>query len=102
MREGVFTFITNLLVFISTSAEWRIGQFSLVTSLVSLVSYWAVGKWLKLKFRYYGMLIGAVLITLVIGPLLWKVNYGALMFMGIGTALFCPCTSSPSFLRYSI
>lgn len=90
LREGVFTFITNLLVFISTSAEWRIGQFSLVTSLVSLVSYWAVGKWLKLKFRYYGMLIGAVLITLVIGSLLWKVSYGALMFMGIGTSLFLP------------
>lgn len=61
-----------------------------MTSLVSLVSYWAVGKWLKLKFRYYGMLIGAVLITLVIGPLLWKVSYGTLMFMGIGTSLFLP------------
>ncbi|MGG6312483.1 MFS transporter [Paenibacillus macerans] len=90
LREGVFSFLINLLIFISTSAEWRIGQFSLITSLVSLVSFWAAGKWMKLSSRYYGMLIGAVLITAVTGPLLWKVNYGTLMFMGIGTSLFLP------------
>lgn len=90
LREGVFSFLINLLIFISTSAEWRIGQFSLITSLVSLVSFWAVGKWLKIRARYYGMLVGALLITAVIIPLLWKVNYVTLMMMGVGTSLFLP------------
>lgn len=90
LREGVFSFLINLLIFISTSAEWRIGQFSLVTSLVSLVSFWAVGKWLKIRARYHGMLVGALLITVVIIPLLWKVNYTTLMVMGVGTSLFLP------------
>lgn len=91
LREGVFSFLINLLIYISTQAEWRIGQFSLITSLVSLVSFWAVGKWLRLSFRYYGMLIGAILITIVIGPfVLWKVNYMTLMVFGIGTSLFLP------------
>ncbi|MEC2345599.1 MFS transporter [Paenibacillus barengoltzii] len=90
LREGVFSFLINLLIFISTSAEWRIGQFSLITSLVSLVSFWAVGKWLKIPARYYGMLVGALLITAVILPLLWKVNYVTLMVMGVGTSLFLP------------
>lgn len=90
VREGVFSFLVTLLVFISTSAERKVGQFSLVTSLVSLVSFWAVGKWLHIRFRYAGMLVGAVLITGVIGPLLWDVNYVTLMLFGIGTSLFMP------------
>jgi len=90
LREGVFSFLVTLLVYISTSAEWKVGQFSFVTSLVSLVSFWAVGKWLKISHRYYGMLIGALLITGVIGPLLWKINYFTLMLFGIGTSLFMP------------
>lgn len=36
------------------------------------------------------MLVGAVLITGVIGPLLWDVNYVTLMLFGIGTSLFMP------------
>lgn len=90
LREGVFSFLVTLLVFISTSAERKVGQFSFVTSLVSLVSFWAVGKWLHIRFRYAGMLVGAVLITGVIGPLLWDVNYVTLMLFGIGTSLFMP------------
>ncbi|RCX17435.1 YQGE family putative transporter [Fontibacillus phaseoli] len=90
LREGVFSFLGTLLVFISTSAERKVGQFSLVTSLVSLVSFWAVGKWLHIRYRYVGMLIGAVLITGVIIPLLWNVNYLTLIFFGIGTSLFMP------------
>ncbi|WP_410769879.1 MFS transporter [Fontibacillus sp. BL9] len=90
LREGVFSFLGTLLVFISTSAERKVGQFSFVTSLVSLVSFWAVGKWLHIRYRYAGMLIGAMLITAVIVPLLWNVNYFSLMFFGIGTSLFMP------------
>ncbi|MEF2966921.1 MFS transporter [Paenibacillus sp. M1] len=90
LREGVFAFLINLLVFISTSAEWKVGQYSFVTSLVSLVSFWAAGKWFRIKYRHAGMLIGAVLIAVVIVPLLWKVNYFTLMLFGIGTSLFMP------------
>ncbi len=90
LREGVFSFLVTLLVFISTSAERKVGQFSFVTSFVSLVSFWVVGKWLHIRFRYVGMLVGAVLITGVIGPLLWDVNYITLMLFGVGTSLFMP------------
>lgn len=90
VREGVFAFLIHLLIYISTSAEWKIGQYTLVTSVVSLVSFWIAGKWLKPKFRYIGMLIGSVFLTAVIGPLLWEVNYFTLIILGIGTSLFMP------------
>ncbi|AZK48210.1 MFS transporter [Paenibacillus lentus] len=90
VREGVFLFLINLLVYISTSSEWKVGQYMLITSLVSLITYWAAGKWLAIRHRYMEMLVGAVMITLVVLPLLWKVSYTTLIIFGIGTSLFMP------------
>jgi len=90
LREGVFLFMINLLVYISTSSEWKVGQYMLITSLVSLISYWAAGKWLAIRHRWIEMLIGAIMVTIVIGPLLWKVSYMTLIIFGVGTSLFMP------------
>ncbi|MFD3257716.1 MFS transporter [Paenibacillus lentus] len=90
LREGVFLFLINLLVYISTSSEWKVGQYMLVTSLVSLFSYWAAGKWLAIRHRNIEMLIGALMISLAVLPLLWKVSYATLIIFGVGTSLFMP------------
>lgn len=90
LREGVFLFLVNLLVYISTSSEWRVGQYMLITSLVSLISYWAAGKWFAIRHRYWEMLIGAFMITLAVIPLLWKVSYLTLLIFGVATSLFMP------------
>lgn len=96
VREGVFSFLIFLLVFSATNRESRLGQFMLITSAVSLVSYWAAGKWFKPKYRSIGMFIGAVMMLLVIIPLLWKVNYMTLLILGIGTSLFIPLYMLPA------
>ncbi|WP_055109020.1 MFS transporter [Paenibacillus ihumii] len=90
LREGVFLFLINLLVYINTTSEWRVGQYMLITSLVSLISYWAAGKWIAIRHRWAEMLIGAIMMTLAVIPLLWKVSYAALIIFGVGTALFMP------------
>lgn len=90
LREGVFLFLINLLVYISTSSEWKVGQYMLVTSLVSLFSYWAAGKWLAIRHRNIEMLIGALMISMAVLPLLWKVSYATLIIFGVGTSLFMP------------
>ncbi|MCM3783314.1 MFS transporter [Neobacillus mesonae] len=90
IREGVFSFLVNLLVYIATSQEAKLGQFYLITSLVALISYHFVGRWYKPNYRYYGTLVGAVLLLLFTIPLLWAVNYGTLLLLGIGSALFMP------------
>ncbi|ASA21549.1 MFS transporter [Paenibacillus donghaensis] len=95
LREGVFSFLIGLLVYIAAREESKLGQFALLTSAVSLISYFAAGKWFKPKFRSAGMLAGSLLLVAVITPLLWKVSYGTLLIMGIGTSLCIPLYMLP-------
>ncbi|WP_342439068.1 MFS transporter [Paenibacillus sp. FSL L8-0436] len=95
LREGVFSFLIGLLVYIAAKEESKLGQFALITSAVSLISYFAAGKWFKPKFRSAGMLAGGLLLLAVITPLLWKVSYGTLLIMGIGTSLCIPLYMLP-------
>ncbi|WP_438495091.1 MFS transporter [Paenibacillus sp. IHBB 3054] len=95
LREGVFSFLIGLLVYIAAREESKLGQFALITSAVSLISYFAAGKWFKPKFRSAGMLAGGLLLVAVITPLLWKVSYGTLLIMGIGTSLCIPLYMLP-------
>lgn len=41
------------------------------------------------------MLVGGLLLVAVITPLLWKVSYGTLLIMGIGTSLSIPLYMLP-------
>jgi MFS transporter, YQGE family, putative transporter len=95
LREGVFSFLIGLLVYIAAREESKLGQFALITSAVSLISYFVAGKWFKPKFRSAGMLAGGLLLLAVITPLLWKVSYGTLLIMGIGTSLCIPLYMLP-------
>lgn len=95
VREGVFAFMIALLVYVSTGNEMQLGNFSLATSAVGLVSYYLVGKLLKPACRNRGMLVGVLMMIGVIFPFFWKVNYWTLLVFGIGTALFIPLYTVP-------
>ncbi|WP_274649363.1 MFS transporter [Paenibacillus humicola] len=90
VREGVFMFLIGLLVYIATGNEQKLGNFSLITSLVSLVSFWIIGKLLTMKRRKTAMLVGALAITAVIIPLFWPIRFMTLLLFGLGVALFMP------------
>jgi YQGE family putative transporter len=94
-REGVFGFMIGIMVYITTASEARLGSFVLITSSVSLVSFWATGKFMKPRYRNRSMLIGAWVMTIVILPFFWKVNYTTLLIFGVGTSLFIPLYSIP-------
>lgn len=95
IREGVFGFMIGLMVYIATSNEMRIGNFSLITSAVALVSFYAAGKWLKPAYRKWGMLVGIAAMIVVIFPFFWSIGYPTLLLFGIGTALFIPLYTVP-------
>ncbi|SDN27824.1 MFS transporter, YQGE family, putative transporter [Paenibacillus sp. yr247] len=95
VREGVFGFMIALLVYISTSSEASLGKFVLITSAVSLVSFWAAGRFIKPHFRKISMLIGSVMVVAVIIPFFWKMGYSTLLIFGLGAALFFPMYSVP-------
>ncbi|KAA9005344.1 MFS transporter [Paenibacillus spiritus] len=95
LREGVFSFLVGLLVYLATREENRLGQFTLMTSAIALVSYGAAGRWLTPRRRLPGMLAGAVLLTAVTLPLLAGTRYSTLLLFGAGTALFLPLYMLP-------
>lgn len=90
IREGVFMFLVGLTVYIATQNESKLGMYSLITSLVALVSFWIAGKWMNKMKREWAMLVGVVMIAVVILPLFWQVSYQTLLLFGIGTSLFIP------------
>lgn len=94
-REGVFGFMIALLVYVHTGNEMKLGNFSLITSGVSLLSFMIAGKWLKPKYRRAAMLVGAIMLVLIILPFFWKVNFATLLFFGIGAAIFYPVYGIP-------
>ncbi|RTE08714.1 MFS transporter [Paenibacillus whitsoniae] len=95
VREGVFGFMIGLLVYISTSSEASLGNFALITSAVSLVSFWLTGRFIKPRYRKISMLIGSVMVVAAILPFFWRMSYGTLLIFGIGSALFFPLYSVP-------
>jgi len=90
IREGVFMFLINLVVFVATRDEAKVGTYTLVASLTSLVSFWLVGRFIKPSFRKYAMLIGVIFLSLVIIPFFWRIDYRALIMFGVGTSLLYP------------
>jgi len=96
VSEGVYMFVIGLLVYNSTGNEMKLGNYSLITSGISLIAFYLVGRWLLPARRYAAMLTGAVLITLVILPFFWKVNYVTLLIFGVGVSLFFPLYNIPS------
>ena len=90
VREGVFMFLLGLLVFLSTGKEQSLGNFTLWTSLVALLSFWLVGRRLHARNRSKAMLIGAAVVSAITAALFVNVGYMTLLGLGIGIALFMP------------
>ncbi len=95
VREGVFGFIIGLLVYIATKNELQLGNFTLITSAVALISFMIAGKVLKPQKRSISMFLGTVTMVVIIVPFFWDVNYFTLLFFGIGTAIFMPLLALP-------
>jgi YQGE family putative transporter len=95
LRESVFGVMIGLLVYIQTGSEMQLGNFALITSLVAFVSFYAVGRWLKPRWRKAGMLVGTLAMTAVIVPFFFGVTYKTLLIFGIGTSLFIPLFTIP-------
>lgn len=95
LRESVFGIMIGLLVYMQTGSELKLGNFTLITSGISFVSFYAVGKWIKPAWRSRSMLIGTILMTTVIVPFFLGLSYTTMLIFGIGTALLMPLYTIP-------
>jgi YQGE family putative transporter len=95
MREGVFGFIIGLFVYIATKSEMTLGNFWLITSAVGLLSYYVAAKWYAPRYRKWGMLTGAVMMSGILLLFFWQVSYTTLLAFGIVVSLAYPLFSMP-------
>jgi MFS transporter, YQGE family, putative transporter len=95
LREGVFSFLIGLLVYVTTKDEFTVGSFYTVGSLVSMLSYFVVGKMMKPKSRNMFILVGALMMGLVILPFAFHMSEWTMWVMGVGGALFYPFYLAP-------
>ncbi|HJV44511.1 MAG TPA: MFS transporter [Bacillota bacterium] len=95
-NESVFSFLVGLLVYISTKNEWKLGIYTFITSAVSFVSFYIVGKVIKTTWRARALLLGTILMSISTIPLFFDLNYKTLLFMGIGVSLFSPLFYIPA------
>jgi len=64
LREGLFLFLIGLLFFIASGSELRLGEFLLLQSALSFVSFFVVGRLLKPNNRIRVLGMGAGLMAL--------------------------------------
>ncbi|SFJ00087.1 MFS transporter [Thermoflavimicrobium dichotomicum] len=95
LREGVFVFFIGLLVYMTTRNELTLGTYFTISYLVSFISFYFIGKWLKPEWRNQAILFGAFMMGLVLVPFVWKLNSWTMFIYGIGASLFYPIYYAP-------
>lgn len=95
VKDGAYSFLIGLLVFVATTKEVSVGSYTLYTSIAALISFYVVGKWLGTKYRGPGMLWGAIMMSAAVIPLFFGVTYKLLLAFGIGMALASPFFAVP-------
>ncbi|SEM72371.1 MFS transporter [Lihuaxuella thermophila] len=95
MREGVFVFLIGLLVFVITKNELTLGTFFTAASLVSLLSFYIVGRFVKPKVRNTFIFIGTVMMGLAVLPFIFHISSWTIFILGVGGALFYPLYAAP-------
>jgi len=95
IRDSVFMFLVGLTVYMATHNEQKLGNYALITSSVSLVSFWLVGRRMRMNHRSRAMLVGVVALSAVITPLFLGISYPLLLVFGIGTAMLTPLYMIP-------
>ncbi|WP_019421774.1 MFS transporter [Paenibacillus sp. OSY-SE] len=95
LRDGVFAFLVGLIVYIVTTNELKLGNYTLITSAVALASFYVAGRFFKVSYRAKGMLLGAMAMALAVVPLFFQIKYGTLLAFGIMISLFSPLFTVP-------
>jgi MFS transporter, YQGE family, putative transporter len=95
LREGLFLFFTGLLVFLVTNSELTLGTYYTIASIVSLISYFVMVRYLKPTWRTNAMLVASIMMGLVFIPFLVFWNTWTVLLYGIGLYLFYPFYFAP-------
>ncbi|EGW35963.1 MFS transporter [Desulfosporosinus sp. OT] len=95
LREGVMSFLLILIYYEFSQNELQLGFFNFVLSIITLLSYYFVGRYIKRERRFLSMLLGGVFLTLFTTIVLWEPNLKSFWLFGIANSLFFPLVFVP-------
>lgn len=95
LREGVFSFLISLLFYVITKSEFVLGTYSMITSIVALLSYFWLSQRMRPSNRNNYMFWGTFMMGLSVVPFIIDTSAWAIWLLGIGTALFYPFYITP-------
>ncbi|WP_071435516.1 MFS transporter [Bacillus kwashiorkori] len=95
LREGVFSFIINIYVFIATGSEMALGTFAFLNSFVSFISYYVAGRYIKPKHRKKSILLGGALLFLSLSLIIFQITYTKLLIYAVLIAISYPLVLVP-------
>lgn len=90
LREGVFAFTITTYIYMVTTNELDIGKYMLINSILSIIFYYIVSKYLKVKYRKKSILLGAVFLFVSLFLLIGNVSYGSFIIYSIVIAIMYP------------
>jgi YQGE family putative transporter len=94
-RNGVISFAITVWVYMETKNEGMLGNFSFLTTLLSLCTFYWMGRFGKEKYRWPYMYIGNILFSLGLLLLVFQVDWTTLLLYGIISALCNPLFDVP-------
>lgn len=90
MRDGVFGFAVNLLVYLATGGERSVGNFAFITAAVGMAAYWLAGRLMTPATRNKLFPVGALLMGLSTGLVGLGASYPVMLAYGLLSALAMP------------
>nr|PZN44401.1 MAG: hypothetical protein DIU70_02540 [Bacillota bacterium] len=90
LRDGITSFAINLLVYLTTGGEDRVGEFTFLTGALGLVSYWVAGRLMHPGNREQSFRLGAVGMAVATGVLAFGVSWPVLLTYGLLQAALSP------------
>ncbi|QNG58229.1 MFS transporter [Bacillus sp. PAMC26568] len=94
-RGGVISFAILVWVYSVTRNESSLGMFSFMTTSLSLLSYYLIGRYGKTKHRLKYMLYGNILFSAALIGLVFEVSWEWLLIYGVISGICIPLFELP-------
>ncbi|MFJ6411535.1 MFS transporter [Terribacillus sp. AE2B 122] len=95
VREGIYTFIISVWVFIVTNSELSLGTFNLVYSAFSFIFYYIATRYIKSRQRKMAIFLSGVALSLSVVLLLVELNFTTLLIYAGIIGVFYPILYVP-------
>ena len=95
LREGIFTFVITIWVYITTKSELSLGMFNLFLSGFSFIFYFLATRLIKERHRKLAILFGSILLYFPLYLILIKTTYMTLIIYAIIIGIAYPIVNVP-------